>query len=94
MVSRKGYISETEKMSSHCSQFTVTQHTVQLRRRTHPSHRNDFGSSACQKAAHHYQMIKHQANPNCGNASLQSLMDFLFEKGHQMFARVEEWKLL
>ncbi len=27
-VLRKGYISETEKMSSHCSQFTVTQHTA------------------------------------------------------------------
>lgn len=81
-------------MSSHCSQFTVAQHTVQLRRRKHRVISNDFGSCVCQKAAHHYQMIKHQANPNCGNASLQSLMDFLFEKGHQMFARVEEWKLL
>lgn len=81
-------------MSSHCSQFTVAQHTVQLSRRKHRVISNDFGSCVCQKAAHHYQMIKHQANPNCGNASLQSLMDFLFEKGHQMFARVEEWKLL
>lgn len=81
-------------MSSHCSQFTVTQHTVQPGRRKHRVVSNDFGSGASQKAAHHYQMIKHQANPNCGNASLQSLMDFLFEKGQQMFARGEERKSL
>lgn len=79
-VSRKGYVSETEKMSSHCSQFTVLQHTVQPRRRKHWVVSNDFGSGACQKPAHHYQMIKQQANPICGNTSLRSLMDFLFEK--------------
>lgn len=71
---------QRQKMSSHCSQFTVAQHTVQPRRRKHRVVSNDFGSGACQKPAHHYQMIKHQANPICGNASLRSLMDFLFEK--------------
>lgn len=93
-VSRKGYISETEKMSSHCSQFTVAQHTVQPRRRKHRVVSNDFGSGACQKPAHHYQMIKQQANPICGNASLRSLMDFPVWKGHQMFASGEERKSL